>query len=74
VAIAGSEFHGSVTLNNNDGVTVQVMTGVTRDYGVIIVGNTVSENLACSGNTFGVTNFDVDNAVGGAESGQCAGL
>ncbi len=50
------------------------MPTVARNYGVIIVGNTITQDLACSGNAFGVANFDVANETAGTESGQCAGL
>ena len=51
-----------------------IPSGEKRDYGVALVGNTVGENLACTGNDPGVTDFGAANTVLGAASGQCAGL
>jgi len=42
--------------------------------GVGLVGNAVGEDLACTGNDPGVTDFGAPNTVGGVASGQCAGL
>jgi hypothetical protein len=72
--LAGSRFSESLVLSGNHGLDVTILSGETRNYGVVVVGNAVGEDLTCSGNTPGVTNFDVPNDVGGTKSGQCAGL
>ena len=72
--LVGSSFSESLVLSGNHGLDVTILSGETRNYGVVVVGNAVGEDLACSGNTPGVTNFDVPNDVGGTKSGQCAEL
>jgi hypothetical protein len=53
---------------------VTIPSGETRNYGVGLVGNTIGEDLACTGNDPGITDFGAPNTVGGATSGQCAEL
>jgi hypothetical protein len=72
--LAGSAFQGSLTLTDNRSRDVTIPSGETRNYGVGIVGNAVTENLACTGNDPGVTDFGAPNEVEGAKSGQCAAL
>ncbi|HEV2950972.1 MAG TPA: peptidase M64, partial [Actinomycetota bacterium] len=72
--VAGSAFNGSLAVSDNHSSDVTIPSGETRNYGVGLVGNTVSENLACSGNDPGVTDFDAPNDVDGVKSGQCAAL
>jgi hypothetical protein len=74
VSIANTSFQGNLTLANNQGRVIDVMPTVTRNYGVVLVGNRVNETLSCTGSDPGVTNFDVPNTVIGTASGQCAGL
>jgi hypothetical protein len=72
--LAGTEFHGSVTLTGNTGAITPISTGETRSYGIVLVGNTVTQDVNCSANTPGVTNFGAPNEVTGVESDQCVGL
>jgi hypothetical protein len=72
--VAGSVFSESLTVSGNRSADVTIPSGETRNYGVGLVGNTVGEDLACTGNEPGVTDFGAPNTVGGAASGQCAGL
>jgi hypothetical protein len=72
--LAGSRFSESLSLSGNHGRDVTILSGETRNYGVVVLGNTIGGDLACAGNTPGVTNFDVANDVEGVKSGQCAGL
>jgi hypothetical protein len=72
--LAGSVFSESLTVSGNRSAEVTIPSGETRNYGVGLVGNTVAEDLACTGNDPGVTDFGAPNTVGGAASGQCAGL
>ena len=51
-----------------------IPSGDTRNYGVALVGNTVGEDLACTGNDPGATDFGAPNTVNGQKSGQCAAL
>ena len=72
--LAGSVFSESLTVSGNRSAEVTIPSGDTRNYGVGLVGNTVAEDLACTGNDPGVTDFGAPNTVVGAASGQCAGL
>jgi IgA Peptidase M64 len=72
--IAGTAFSESLTVSGNRSSDVTIPNGETRNYGVGLVGNAISEDLACAGNTPGVTDFGAPNSVGGAKSGQCAEL
>ena len=74
VAVAGSMFSESLTVSDNRSVVVTIPSGETRTYGVALVGNVVGENLACTGNDPGVTDFDAPNSVRGKTLGQCAEL
>jgi IgA peptidase M64 len=72
--LAGSAFQGSLTLTDNRSSDVTIPSGETRNYGVGLVGNSVSESLVCTGNDPGVTDFGAANDVAGVKSGQCATL
>jgi hypothetical protein len=72
--LAGVDFHGDVTLTDNQGSVTTILSGATREYGVFLIGSAVSGDLSCSGNTPLVNAFDVPNTVGGSKSGQCASL
>jgi hypothetical protein len=72
--LAGSVFHGSLTLSGNRSADFTIPSGDTRNYGVGLVGNVVSEDLACEGNDPGVTDYGAPNTIGGAATGDCAGL
>jgi hypothetical protein len=72
--VAGSVFSESLTVSGNRSADVTIPSGETRNYGVGLVGNTVGEDLACTGNDPGVTDFGAPNTVGAEASGQCAGL
>lgn len=74
VVIAGSSVRGSVKLMDNSGAVTTILSGATREYGVVLVGNTISGDLRCSGNQPAVTDFDARNHVGGSKTGQCSGL
>jgi IgA Peptidase M64 len=74
VVLAGSFFSGSVTLTDNRSVEVTIPSGETRTYGVALVGNVLRDNLACTGNDPGVTDFGAPNSVRGKVLGQCAQL
>jgi hypothetical protein len=71
VILAGSHFNGNVTLTGNSAPDVTILSGATRNYGVLVIGNSVSETLGCNGNTPKVEDFDVPNTAG-AKSGQCS--
>jgi hypothetical protein len=72
--LAGSRFNGSLSLTDTMSREITILSGATRHYGVAVVGNSVTQDLRCTGNIPGVTDFGAANAVGGAKSGQCAGL
>ena len=72
--VAGSVFSESLVLTGNHSAAVTIPSGDTRNYGVGLVGNTVGEELACTGNEPGATNFGAPNTVNGQKSGQCASL
>ena len=72
--VAGSVFSESLTVSGNRSADVTIPSGETRNYGVGLVGNVVGEELACTGNDPGVTDFGAPNTVRGAASGQCAEL
>jgi hypothetical protein len=74
VTLAGSSFHGNLVLADNVGAITPISTGETRAYGVVVVGNTITQDLDCSGNDPGVTDFGAANQVAGTALGQCAGL
>ena len=74
VALAGTEWNGSLTLTGNESVTVTIPSGETRTYGVGVVGNYVNGKLTCTANDPGATNFGAPNRVNGQKSGQCAAL
>ena len=74
VALAGTEWNGSLTLTGNESVTVTIPSGETRTYGVGVVGNYVNGKLTCTANHSGATNFGAPNRVNGQKSGQCAAL
>jgi hypothetical protein len=70
VILVGSRFNGNVTLTGNSSPDVTILSGATRNYGVLVIGNTVSQTLGCTGNTPSVNDFDVPNTAG-AKAGQC---
>ena len=72
--VAGSVFSESLVVTDNHSAAVTIPSGDTRNYGVGLVGNTVGEELACTGNDPGATNFGAPNTVNGQQSGQCASL
>ena len=72
--VAGSRVNGSLTLTGNRSREITILSGQKRNYGVGVVGNAISESLACDDNDPGVTNYGAPNAVGGARSGQCVGV
>ena len=72
VIVAGSQFSGDVTVSDNTGYVTTILSGATREYGILLIGNQVHGNLTCSGNSPHVANFDVPNVVGGSRSGDCA--
>jgi len=72
--LAGSRFNGSVMLTGNRGRVVTILSGATREYGVLVIGNTITSDLSCAGNTPLVEDFDVPNDVGGTKLDQCAGV
>jgi hypothetical protein len=69
--VAGSLVNGSLTVTDNHSAAVTIPSGETRNYGVGLVGNTIGEDLACTGNDPGVTDFGAPNTVNGSASGQC---
>jgi hypothetical protein len=72
--LAGSTFTGTVTLTGNTSSDITILSGETRNYGVIVIGNQIGQDLACSANSPLVNYFDAPNPVAGAMTGQCAGL
>ena len=72
--VAGSIVNGSLTVTDNHSSPVTIPSGETRNYGVGLVGNAIGEDLACTGNNPGVTDFGAPNTVNGSASGQCAAL
>jgi hypothetical protein len=74
VILAGSTFTGSVTLTSNTSSDITILSGETRNYGVIVIGNQIGLDLSCSANTPLVNDFDAPNQVAGSMTGQCAGL
>ena len=54
VTIAGSNFHGKLTLAENNQVSVNEVFG---DYGPILAGSTVTAALDCRDNSSGVADF-----------------
>ena len=72
--VAGSVFSGSLVVSDNQSSAVTIPSGETRNYGVGLVGNTIGQDLACTGNDPGVTDFGAPNNVVGAKTGQCAAL
>jgi hypothetical protein len=70
--VAGSAFSESLAISDNSSADVTIPSGETRNYGVGLVGNSIGDDLACTGNDPGVTDFGAPNTVGGAGSGQCA--
>ena len=72
--VAGSVFSGSLVVSDNQSSAVTIPSGETRNYGVGLVGNTIGEDLACTGNDPGVTDFGAPNNVGGPKTGHCAAL
>ncbi|HSK16000.1 MAG TPA: M64 family metallopeptidase [Gaiellaceae bacterium] len=72
--VAGSAFHGSLTLDGNRSADVTIPSGDTRNYGVGLVGSSVTDDLACAGNDPGVTDYGAPNSIGGAATGDCAAL
>lgn len=71
VTIAGSTFHGKLTLAENNQVSVNELFG---DYGPILAGSTVTAALDCRDNSSDVDDFGATNLVTGPETGQCTGL
>ena len=74
VILAGSTFSESVTLTGNESSDITILSGETRNYGVIVIGNQISGDLSCSANSPLVNDFDAPNEVGGAATDQCAAL
>jgi hypothetical protein len=72
--LAGSAFSESLAISDNSSADVTIPSGETRNYGVGLVGNSIGDDLACTGNDPGVTDFGAPNTVGGTGSGQCAAL
>ena len=72
--VAGSAFSESLAVSGNSSADVTIPSGETRDYGVGLVGNVIGDDLACTGNDPGVTDFGAPNTVAGTSSGQCAAL
>ncbi len=74
VILAGSSFTGSVTLSGNTSSDITILSGETRNYGVIVIGNQIGDDLSCTGNSPLVNDFDAPNQVGGAATDQCASM
>jgi hypothetical protein len=70
VILVGSRFNGNLTLTGNQSPNVTILSGATRNYGVLVIGNSVTQTLGCTGNTPKVNDFDVPNKAG-VKSGQC---
>jgi hypothetical protein len=68
--LVGSRFSGNLVLSDNQSPDVTILSGATRNYGVLVIGNQVTETLTCTGNAPSVNDFDVPNAAG-AKAGQC---
>ena len=45
--LAGSTFSESVTLTGNQSSDVPKLNGALRNYGVIVIGNQIAQDLAC---------------------------
>jgi hypothetical protein len=77
-----SSNHGGLELShnrigNNTSVTGTTGTGPfapTDDNQAEIEANTITGNLACSGNSPPATKDNLANGVSGNRSGECAGL
>ena len=74
VIVAGSQFSESLTVSDNSGFVTTILSGETREYGVLVIGNHIGGDLVCTGNTPHVNDFDAPNRVDGATVGQCADL
>ena len=74
VILAGSTFTGTVTLTGNTASDITILSGETRNYGVIVIGNQIGQDLSCSANSPLVNDFDAPNQVAGAMTGQCSSL
>ena len=72
--MAGSVFSESLAVSDNSSAEVTIPSGETRNYGVGLVGNSIGDDLVCTGNDPGVTDFGAPNTIGGTGSGQCAAL
>ena len=75
VTIAGSTFNGGLALTGNTQVTAnERYTRLAGPYGPLLVGNHISGDLSCSGNSAPVKDFGAPNSVRGAKAGDCAQL
>ena len=63
-----------MTLTGNTSSDITILSGETRNYGVIVIGNQIGQDLSCTGNSPLVNDFDAPNQVAGAMTGQCASL
>ncbi len=83
--VSDTEVRGSVMLSGNTGFVVGIGGATVRgsvtftdnhvDDTVFVANNTIAENLACADNAPPPTLLGgAPNTVGGAKSGQCAGL
>ena len=75
VTAAGNTFNGAVVLSGNTQVTAnERYTRLAGPYGPLLVGNHISGDLSCSGNSAPVKDFGAPNSVRGAKAGDCAQL
>ncbi|GAB3725346.1 M64 family metallopeptidase [Nocardiopsis nanhaiensis] len=74
VALLGSEFSGSLTLDDNTQVPAESWTGDAAGYGPVLAGNSLRGSVSCSGNSGDAADFGAVNDITGAASGQCSVL
>ncbi|MFJ8582812.1 hypothetical protein ACIRG9_30480, partial [Micromonospora sp. NPDC093277] len=83
LTITKGKVNGPVSVTGNTGgvridtVTISgpiTITGNTGSQPVIVAANTISGQLACSGNNPAPVNESRPNSVKGSASGQCAKL
>ena len=73
--LVNNSINGNLLLFDNSGRDITILSGATRNYGVLLVGNDISGQALCEGNSPTVDDFDVPNTVGGSEADDiCASL
>lgn len=65
--LVNNRINGNLLLLDNSGRDITILSGATRNYGVLVIGNTVTGRALCEGNSPKVDDFDVSNTVGGVE-------